>query len=172
MDTDWTKKGWGELWIVQPMQLAAVVSRVPTAFPILKRPWWNHPEKEAVHVKEMSKRAPPQPSKKQPSCYHTAAFYTSTMAALDAQGPAKRNFPSLSWEIHSTESLKKKKKKKLKRRPRDWMKAAVDTQNIYFPDLTPPWSMACSSNTLAYSHMGPLHICLPERFFPQIAAHQ
>lgn len=52
------------------------------------------------------------------------------------------------------------------------MKAAADTQNIYFPDLTPPWSMACSSNTLAYSHMGPLHICLPERFFPQIAAHQ
>lgn len=40
-----------------------------TAFPILKRPWWNHPEKEAVRVKEMSKRAPPQPPKKQLSCY-------------------------------------------------------------------------------------------------------
>lgn len=148
MDIDWTKKGWGELWIVQPMQLTAVVSRVPTAFPILKRPWWNHPEKEAVHVKEMSKRAPPQPSKKQPSCYHMAAFYTSTTAALDAQSPAKRNFPSLSWEIHSTESLKKQNKTKTKEAQ------GLDESSSWYSEYLLPWPHSPLVYGLFLKHSG------------------
>lgn len=165
------KKGLGWTLDSPAYQLMTVGSHVPTASPILKRQWGNHPEEEAVHVKEMSKRAPSQPPKKQLSCWPTRQPSTpAPQQLLTHRALLRESFivlPGIFTALRAGQNWK------LRRRPRDWMKAAGDTQNIYVPDLTLPWSLVCpSKHSGILSHTGHLHICLLERFFPQIAAHQ
>ena len=62
---------------------------------------------------------------------HTAAFYTSTAAALDSQGTAKRNFHSPSWAIHSTESWTKLKTKEEAQ--------GLDESSGWYSEYLRPW---------------------------------
>lgn len=121
------KKGLGWTLDSPAYQLMTVGSQVPTASPILKRQWWNHPEKEAVHVKEMSKRAPPQPPKKRLSCYPHGSTTPVPERLLTHRALLREIFivlPGIFTALRAGQTWK------LTRRPRDWMKAAGDSEYL------------------------------------------